>query len=267
MKLLYLLVLSYPSTYAGWILLSVFQRWLRLREPEIPSPALGLSQDQFPVQKTGNKISVSSLECGKKPPGAGRSHQEWGDPTGLGTPQMEWGDPTLPSAPSLQAAPAWMGFALWVQQLQPALVPAFDPTLILPPSHLHPTLIPAFHSILFPPLSHPHSTFSPHFLSPVSASDTTELSRAVGESVTFRSLDTTGRDRAVWYFENESIVHVPFKDRSSPMFFNDKFAKRFAVSENGRVLNISQLTLEDSGTYSVKINGKTSTFTLHVYSK
>uniref|UniRef100_A0A8D2QL56 Immunoglobulin V-set domain-containing protein n=1 Tax=Zosterops lateralis melanops TaxID=1220523 RepID=A0A8D2QL56_ZOSLA len=46
-----------------------------------------------------------------------------------------------------------------------------------------------------------------------------------------------------------------------------EFKTRFTVSERGRALSISQLRMEDAGTYSVNIDGKKSTFTLLVYSR
>ncbi|XP_066063017.1 SLAM family member 9-like isoform X2 [Chamaea fasciata] len=97
-----------------------------------------------------------------------------------------------------------------------------------------------------------------------SASDPTEVTGAVGESVTFRSPNTDG-NAALWNFGNDHIVTVAFKDSPEPFFHEDKFKTRFAVSEDGWALSISQLRMEDAGTYSVKIDGKTSTFTLRVY--
>ncbi|XP_056365974.1 SLAM family member 7-like isoform X2 [Oenanthe melanoleuca] len=98
-----------------------------------------------------------------------------------------------------------------------------------------------------------------------SASDTPELIRAVGGSVTFHIQDTSGGDAAIWIFGNVPIVTVSFKNPSKHIFTNDKFEKRFAVSKDGRALSISQLTLEDAGNYSVIIGEKRSTFPLHVY--
>ncbi|KAF4805061.1 hypothetical protein TURU_002387 [Turdus rufiventris] len=99
----------------------------------------------------------------------------------------------------------------------------------------------------------------------MSTSNTEEVFRAVGRSVTFRIQDTSGRDAAVWYFGNESIVTASFEDPPQAVFSNQTFKTRFAVSEKGRALSISQLMLEDSGTYSVTIGKKTSTFILRVY--
>uniref|UniRef100_A0A8C3QVV5 Ig-like domain-containing protein n=1 Tax=Cyanoderma ruficeps TaxID=181631 RepID=A0A8C3QVV5_9PASS len=89
---------------------------------------------------------------------------------------------------------------------------------------------------------------------------------AVGGSVTFCSNDTdTKGDGAFWTFGNIPIVTVPFEDPPRPVFSEEKYKTRFAVSEGGRALSVSQLRMEDAGTYSVKIGGKISTFTLRVY--
>ncbi|NXI08303.1 LY9 protein, partial [Irena cyanogastra] len=121
-------------------------------------------------------------------------------------------------------------------------------------SHLHPTLIP------------PSSQFLSPFFSPASAGDATELIGTVGKSVTFRSY-STDKNAAFWSFGNNPIMSVEFEDPPRPVFSANKFRTRFAVSERGRALRISPLTLEDAGTYSVLIDGKTSTFTLQVFSR
>ncbi|TRZ06438.1 hypothetical protein HGM15179_020668, partial [Zosterops borbonicus] len=97
-----------------------------------------------------------------------------------------------------------------------------------------------------------------------SPSDTTELIGAVGGSVTFHSGDTKGNG-ALWSFGNIPIVTVLFENPPQPIFKEEKFRTRFTVSERGRALTISQLRMEDAGTYSVTIDGKISTFTLRVY--
>ncbi|TRZ05462.1 hypothetical protein HGM15179_021645, partial [Zosterops borbonicus] len=97
-----------------------------------------------------------------------------------------------------------------------------------------------------------------------SASDTPELIGAVGGTVTFRSPSTDGYG-ALWSFGNDPILTVAFRDPPQPVFYQDKFKTRFTVSERGRALIISQLRMEDAGTYSVTIGGKISTFTLLVY--
>ncbi|TRZ06151.1 hypothetical protein HGM15179_020956 [Zosterops borbonicus] len=99
------------------------------------------------------------------------------------------------------------------------------------------------------------------------ASDTPELIRAVGGSVTFRSHNTdTKGNAAFWDFGTNAIVTVIFEDPPRPVFSKEEFKTRFTVSERGRALSISQLRMEDAGTYSVNIEGKKSTFTLLVYS-
>ncbi|TRZ06502.1 hypothetical protein HGM15179_020605 [Zosterops borbonicus] len=97
-----------------------------------------------------------------------------------------------------------------------------------------------------------------------SASDTTELIGAVGGSVTFRS-PSTDTQPALWSFGNESIVIMEFWDPPRPIFYQDKFKTRFTVSERGRALSISQLRMEDAGTYSVTIGRRKFTFILLVY--
>ncbi|XP_066196344.1 LOW QUALITY PROTEIN: SLAM family member 7-like [Sylvia atricapilla] len=98
-----------------------------------------------------------------------------------------------------------------------------------------------------------------------SASDTPELIGAVGGVVTFRIPDTdTGGNVAFWNFGDDPIVTVPFKDPSEPLF-SKEYETRCTVSESGRALSISQLRMEDAGTYSVTAGEKKSTFTLLVY--
>ncbi|XP_054151298.1 uncharacterized protein LOC128950440 [Melozone crissalis] len=97
-----------------------------------------------------------------------------------------------------------------------------------------------------------------------SASDTREVIRAVGGSVTFHS-HNPDRNVALWSFGSDPIVTVVFKNPLRLIFFEDKFKARFAVCENGHALSIPQLRMEDAGTYSVTIGDKRSTFTLHVF--
>ncbi|NXF26530.1 SLAF5 protein, partial [Rhodinocichla rosea] len=101
-------------------------------------------------------------------------------------------------------------------------------------------------------------------LSPASASDPEEVIGAVGGSVTFRT-QNTDENGAFWFFGNEAILSVAFEDPPRPLFSEKKFKNRFAVSEKGRALIISELRLEDAGTYSVKIDEEKSTFTLQVF--
>ncbi|TRZ06439.1 hypothetical protein HGM15179_020669, partial [Zosterops borbonicus] len=97
-----------------------------------------------------------------------------------------------------------------------------------------------------------------------SASDTTELIGAVGGSVTFHSPSTDG-NAAFWSFGNHPIVTVKFRDPQNPIFLKDEYKTRLTVSERGQALSLSQLRMEDAGTYSVNIDGKISTFILRVY--
>uniref|UniRef100_A0A803V9M4 Ig-like domain-containing protein n=1 Tax=Ficedula albicollis TaxID=59894 RepID=A0A803V9M4_FICAL len=97
-----------------------------------------------------------------------------------------------------------------------------------------------------------------------SASDTTELIRAVGGSVTFRTQDSTDGN-AFWSFGTEPIVTVSFGDPPHALFTKQTFKTRFAVSEKGRALSISQLRLEDAGNYSVIIGEKRYSFTLRLF--
>ncbi|NWZ74430.1 LY9 protein, partial [Acrocephalus arundinaceus] len=101
-------------------------------------------------------------------------------------------------------------------------------------------------------------------LSPASAGDNVQVIGAVGGAVTFRSHNTDGYT-TLWSFGNELIVTVAFEDPPQPVFSKDKYRTRFTVSEKGRAFSISQLSMEDAGTYSVTIREKTSTFTLLVY--
>ncbi|XP_032938852.1 T-lymphocyte surface antigen Ly-9-like [Catharus ustulatus] len=99
-----------------------------------------------------------------------------------------------------------------------------------------------------------------------SATNTEEVFGTVGGSVTFRIQDTSGGNVAAWNFEDIHIVTASFEDPPQALFSKQTFKKRFAVSEKGRALSISHLTLQDAGTYSVTFDGKKRfTFILHVY--
>ncbi|NXM28133.1 SLAF7 protein, partial [Oxyruncus cristatus] len=93
---------------------------------------------------------------------------------------------------------------------------------------------------------------------------TTEVIGAVGRSVTFHIHHLTG-NVAFWNFDNVPIVSVGFGEPPVTVFSNNKYKTRLTISEQGRALTISQLTMEDAGTYSAKSAEATSTFTLHVY--
>ncbi|NWT92672.1 SLAF9 protein, partial [Urocynchramus pylzowi] len=103
-------------------------------------------------------------------------------------------------------------------------------------------------------------------LSPASASGPTKVIGAVGRSVTFRTQNADGNP-AFWNFGNDPIVTASFEDPPKLIFSEDKFQTRFAVSEKGRALTISQLRVEDAGNYSVKTGDKRSTFALQVFSR
>ncbi|NWR39222.1 LY9 protein, partial [Tachuris rubrigastra] len=93
----------------------------------------------------------------------------------------------------------------------------------------------------------------------------TEVIGAVGGSVTFHIHDLTG-EAAIWNFGSVPIVTVKFGERPEAVFL-DKYQTRFSISEQGRALTISQLRMEDAGTYSAQSPEAKSTFTLHVYSE
>ncbi|XP_030821331.1 LOW QUALITY PROTEIN: T-lymphocyte surface antigen Ly-9-like [Camarhynchus parvulus] len=96
------------------------------------------------------------------------------------------------------------------------------------------------------------------------ASDPKEVIGVLGGSMTLRAHDAEG-NAAHWNFGGDPIVTVPFRDPRQAIFHKDTFETRFAVSEKGHVLRISQLRMEDAGTYSVIIGEKRSTFTLRVF--
>ncbi|TRZ06402.1 hypothetical protein HGM15179_020705 [Zosterops borbonicus] len=96
------------------------------------------------------------------------------------------------------------------------------------------------------------------------ASDTTELIRVVGRTVTFQSPSTDTKP-ALWSFGYDPIVTVLFEDPPRPIFLKEKYKTRFTVSDDGQALSISQLRMEDAGTYSVTIDEKIFTFILRVY--
>ncbi|XP_017586644.1 PREDICTED: SLAM family member 7 isoform X2 [Corvus brachyrhynchos] len=96
------------------------------------------------------------------------------------------------------------------------------------------------------------------------ADGTREVIGAVGTSITFPIQPPAG-SAVFWTFGNDPIATVLPKDPPEVLFSEEKYEKRFTFPENGRALSISQLSLEDAGIYSVKIDGKTSTFTLRVY--
>ncbi|NXU32901.1 SLAF5 protein, partial [Thalassarche chlororhynchos] len=100
--------------------------------------------------------------------------------------------------------------------------------------------------------------------SPVCANNGAEVTRAVGRSVTFLLQKLDG-EAAAWSFQNDVIVTVKFGDPPETTFFDDNYKPRLTFPENGSALTISQLRMDDAGTYTAKISGVKTTFTLHVY--
>ncbi|XP_050186522.1 SLAM family member 7-like [Myiozetetes cayanensis] len=94
----------------------------------------------------------------------------------------------------------------------------------------------------------------------------TEVIGAVGGSVTFHIHNLAG-DAASWSFGRSPIVVVDFDELPKALFLDNKYKTRLTISEQGRALTISQLTMEDAGTYSAQNPQAKSTFTLHVYSE
>lgn len=88
----------------------------------------------------------------------------------------------------------------------------------------------------------------------------------MGRSVTFH-LKNLDRKATAWSFHNDVIVTVKFGDPPEVTFFDDSYKPRLAFSKNGSALTISQLRMDDAGTYTAKTSGVKATFTLHVYSK
>ncbi|NWI69926.1 LY9 protein, partial [Todus mexicanus] len=100
--------------------------------------------------------------------------------------------------------------------------------------------------------------------SPVRTGDRAEVTSAVGRSVTFH-LQSLDGSAAAWSFDDNLIAAVDFGDPPRVTFFDDAYKSRFAFSENGSVLTISQLRTSDAGTYTAKISGVKTTFTLRVF--
>ncbi|KAM8986364.1 SLAM family member 7-like [Ara ararauna] len=93
-----------------------------------------------------------------------------------------------------------------------------------------------------------------------------EMIGAVGSSITFHLRSLEG-GAAAWSFHNDVIVVVLFGDPPEATFFDESlscFKPRLAFPEKGSALTISQLRLEDAGTYTAKSAGVKTTFTLHV---
>ncbi|NXV25167.1 SLAF5 protein, partial [Cepphus grylle] len=95
------------------------------------------------------------------------------------------------------------------------------------------------------------------------ASDWIEVVGAVGRSVTFflPSMDTT----TAWSFHSELIVTVKFGSPPEVTFFDNNYKSRLTFPENGSALTISQLRMDDAGTYTAKHTGAKTSFALRVY--
>ncbi|NXN53456.1 SLAF7 protein, partial [Rynchops niger] len=95
------------------------------------------------------------------------------------------------------------------------------------------------------------------------ASDQVEMVGAVGRSVTFflQSMDTT----TAWSFRSELIVTVKFGNPPEIVYFEDNYKSRLAFPKNGSALTISQLRMDDTGTYTAKWEGAKTSFALRVY--
>ncbi|NWU16888.1 SLAF7 protein, partial [Cephalopterus ornatus] len=92
----------------------------------------------------------------------------------------------------------------------------------------------------------------------------TDVIGAEGRSVTFHIYNLDG-DGASWSFNNVPIMTVEFGEPPVAVFSDKKYKMHFSISEQGRALTISQLRMEDAGTYSAKSTEAKSTFTLHVF--
>ncbi|KAM6229230.1 SLAM family member 5-like isoform 4-T4 [Spheniscus humboldti] len=95
-------------------------------------------------------------------------------------------------------------------------------------------------------------------------SDGAEVTSAVGRSVTFLLQSLDGQ-AAAWSFHNDVIVTVKFGNPPEAIFLDDNYKPRWAFPKNGSALTISQLRMDDAGTYTAKISGVKTTFILHVY--
>ncbi|XP_075380996.1 SLAM family member 7-like isoform X2 [Mycteria americana] len=91
-----------------------------------------------------------------------------------------------------------------------------------------------------------------------------EVTGAVGRSVTFQ-LQSLDGEAVAWSFRNDVIVTVKFGDPPEATFFDNSYKPRLAFPKNGSALTISQLRMDDAGTYTAKILGIKTAFTLHVY--
>ncbi|NWR81154.1 SLAF5 protein, partial [Centropus unirufus] len=100
--------------------------------------------------------------------------------------------------------------------------------------------------------------------SPACTDGGTEVTRAVGRSVTFH-LQSPDGEATAWSFHNDIIVTIKAGNPPEAIFFDNSYKPRLAFSENGYALTISQLRMEDAGTYTAKTATRKAIFTLHVY--
>ncbi|NWX48416.1 SLAF5 protein, partial [Steatornis caripensis] len=105
---------------------------------------------------------------------------------------------------------------------------------------------------------------SSQLLSPACTDTGTNVTKAVGRSVTFQIQSPYGKT-AAWSFRNDVILTVKLVDPPEVTFFDDNYKLRLAFSENGSALTIPQLRMDDAGTYTAKISGVKTNFILRVY--
>ncbi|XP_030329742.1 SLAM family member 5-like isoform X3 [Strigops habroptila] len=110
----------------------------------------------------------------------------------------------------------------------------------------------------------PWAQRSVQLLSLVCTSKGSEVIGTLGRSITFYLQRLEG-EAAAWSFHNDVIVTVKFGDPPEATFFDDNYKPRLAFPNNGSALTISQLRMEDAGTYTAKSSGVKTTFTLHIY--
>uniref|UniRef100_A0A672UHV5 Ig-like domain-containing protein n=1 Tax=Strigops habroptila TaxID=2489341 RepID=A0A672UHV5_STRHB len=109
-----------------------------------------------------------------------------------------------------------------------------------------------------------HTWWFFQLLSLVCTSKGSEVIGTLGRSITFYLQRLEG-EAAAWSFHNDVIVTVKFGDPPEATFFDDNYKPRLAFPNNGSALTISQLRMEDAGTYTAKSSGVKTTFTLHIY--
>ncbi|NXV87781.1 SLAF5 protein, partial [Calonectris borealis] len=105
---------------------------------------------------------------------------------------------------------------------------------------------------------------SARLFSPACTGNGAEVTGAVGRSVTFHLQSPAGK-AAAWSFQNDVIATVKFGNPPEVTFFDEKYKQRLTFLKDGSELTISQLRMDDAGTYTVKDSGVKTTFTLQVY--